>query len=158
MSSAIPTTLHPAEYTLRLSTGEAVEVSQFDSVSHPQLASPAVRAACASVLDRVPTVTREVMEAAKVGDDRALRSALKAQPSGALVMVRNHRCAQWGDCVMHGKACTTTNVRKRVGQFPECWEYEPEAKAGDEEGDARGVGTAVVHAWRGGRHALFVVG
>lgn len=158
MTSKMPLTqFHPFEYTLRLSTGETVEVSQFDSVMHQQLASPAVAAACASVLARVPRVSQEVMEAAKMGDDRALRSALRAQPAGALMMVLKPVCAMAGECAMHSRACTARNVGKRGGQFPECWEFEPDCPAGAEEGDARGAGTAIVMAWRAGRHAVIVV-
>lgn len=156
-SSQSPRTLHPAEYSLRLSTGEQVEVSEFDSERHPELADQAVRAACASVLDRVPSVPLADMEAAKVGDDRALRAALKAQPAGALQMVKGHRCSLFRECAMRSDRCSTRRVRRGRPDFPECWEFGPDGPAGDAEAGARAAGTAVVHAWRSGRYALLVI-
>lgn len=152
--SSTPRTLHPAEYRLRLATGEDVDVSEFDTERHPELADTSVRAACASVMDRVPVLSLADMEAAKAGDDRALRSALKAGPAGALQMVREHRCALWAECAMRSDRCTSRRVKRGRPDFPECWEYGAGPGAPPESGS---VGTAVVHAWRSGRHALLIV-
>lgn len=150
--------VHLVEYELGLSTGERILVAEADPGLHPGIAAGVVLAACESVVARVPRVTREVADCAKLGDDAGLKAAMKAQPAGALLKVKNHVCSQAGDCAMFTKNCSARNVKGQRGLFPECWEYEPEADAGDLDPDARGLGTAVVHAWRDGRYVLLVVG
>ena len=146
----------PNDYTLDLSSGETIIVSEFDPVHIPELKSDVVLKGCASIFAKVTRVSREMLEDAKIGYDAPLMKRLGSPPVICLMRVANPSCSMNDikECSMASDACTTKNTKKSLGLFPECFAYLPEAD--DVNDDAASVGTAIILAWRQNKYAIVV--
>lgn len=139
----------PAEYILTLSTGETIEVSEYDSGRFPILESAPDMAPVLDVLQRCAVMTRDDVESAKRGWDAALRIALRDPLSGLLKILRPD-CVHTGSCIMADKrVCTTRNVsgRKRI---PPCFEHNSDEQV-------RHLMSSIVMAWAAKRRVIVVV-
>lgn len=155
----MPSTIHPIEYPLELSTGESVLVSELDPGRIPALTDPAVLEAVSPVLSRCARMPRAALEAAKMGHSKHFEELMSTPPIGALMKLERHLCAERLDCAMAKPGCTTRNVARRgpPGRFPVCWEYEvPEGTDVAVAFTARDLAGCVVLAWRAGRIAIIV--
>lgn len=133
------------EYSLSLSTGERVDVSEYDYER-----TPAVLSLPEDVLEGCSMLAREDVESAKRGYDFVLRNSMRDPLSGMLKM-RDPVCALIRECAMADrKVCTSKNVRGRK-KLPVCWEHA------SEDLDVRAVVSSIVLAWAAGRRVILVV-
>jgi len=146
----------PNEYVLHLSTGETIQVSELDlSILG---ASPAILAHFAPLQALCTQLTRSQLEEAKGGYDEALKSKLRSPPVGCLIKNPAPVCSLIASCSMaNKKECTTKNVTKRGGKFPDCWTVETGKLQGFERAWAAELSDVVIHAWRAGRHVFVVI-
>lgn len=138
----------PDEYVLQLTTGERVEISEFAFERIPALTTELLTSV-SDVLRGCAVLSREGVEAAKLGYDVELRRTVK-EPVVGLLKVARPECAMIGTCVMADRrSCTARNVsgKKRI---PPCWEH-------GSEGAVREFVSAVVLAWAAGRRVIVVV-
>lgn len=139
----------PDEYALTLKTGERIDVSEFAFERIPVLSSLEALLPFGDVLRGCAVVSREGVEAAKMGWDAELRRTVKDPLAGLLKVVR-HECAHVGDCIMADRrVCTSKNVTGKR-RIPPCWEHAS-------EGDIQEVLTAIVLAWAAKRRVIVVV-
>ena len=137
------------EYSLKLSTGEEILVSEL--VLSVLRATPEAMREFARIRHLCAEVTPEEMEEAKIGYDRALLKKLRAGPAGCLQKNVLHVCGLVATCSMvKPSECTTRFLKKGKGKFPSCWTWASEEPMSSEVCDA------VVHAWREGRHVIVV--
>lgn len=138
----------PDEYVLTLATGERIEVSEFAYERIPFLTSELL-AAIPDVLRGCAVLSRDSVEAAKLGHDADLRRTVK-EPVVGLMKVARPECDHVGTCVMADRRfCTARNVSRKK-RIPPCWEH-------GSEGDVRELVSAVVLAWAAGRRVIVVV-
>lgn len=139
----------PDEYELTLKTGEHIEVSEFAFERIPSLAPIADLIPFADVLRGCAVLSRESVEAAKMGHDLELRKTVR-DPLAGLLKVLRPECVHIGDCIMADRrVCTSKNVTGKR-RIPPCWEHAS-------EGELQQVATAVVLAWASGRRVIVVV-
>jgi len=152
--------IHPVDYTIDLSTGEELKIAEFDPERIPEMNDPEVIIASADVLDRCTRASREALESAKRGYDTELKSLLKTPPVGALLKISSPLCSERWSCSMYNKTeCSTKNISRQGGAFPECWEAEANISIKfptDIIEASRALRTAVVHVWRHGTYAIIV--
>jgi hypothetical protein len=138
------------EYSLFISTGEHINISEFDPDLFSDIWNPSIEAAVKPVIDLCTIVSRPIVEMAKMGYDTELKSLLRS-PIGALLRLNKSVCAQIKTCPMADiKTCTTKNVSAKAGLFPICWEYYIE------DHNASSIINAIVHAWRQNRYVFFI--
>lgn len=148
------------EYSLSLTTGERIDVSELDPGLLGEEWSEAVAAAVRPLTDMCAHVPREAVEAAKLGYDTELKRLLR-DPVGCLVMLDRPVCSVIRDCPMAVREkCTTRNATARKGGlFPVCWEWQvPDDLDPVLEPAVQAAAQAIVHAWRQKRHVLVVTG
>lgn len=140
----------PDEYVLTLKTGERIEVSEFAFERIPALASVKDLIPYADVLRGCAVMSREGVEAAKMGWDAELRRTVK-DPLAGLLKVARPECSHMGDCIMADRrVCTAKNVTGKR-RIPPCWEHS------SEHVELQQVATAMVLAWAAGRRVIAVV-
>lgn len=153
--------IEPFCYHIDLTTGERIEIAEFDPEHIPSLLNPIIQEACKSIFGTCTFVERAVMEEAKRGLDTRFKKLMRSGPMGSLLKVLNPVCADTKDCVMydHGK-CTTRFIKKNVGGFPECWMGTPELSkrklSPAEFRTATAIITSIVHAWREGQRVVII--
>jgi len=155
----MPSTIYPIEYSIELSTGESVLVSELDPGRISGLLDPAVVEAATPVLNRCARMPRAALEAAKMGHSKHFEELMSTPPIGALMKLERHLCAERYECAIVKPNCTTRNVVRRgpPGRFPVCWEYEvPDGTDPVVAFMARDLAGCVVLAWRAGRIAVIV--
>jgi hypothetical protein len=124
-------------------------VAEFDPERVPSMTAE-VLALAAGTVERCTVAPRDVIEEAKRGYDMRLKPLLRASPVGSLVRVPLTLCSERGWCSMYDpNKCTTRNIKRNGGDFPGCWEADTDEKA-------RGLCTAIVHAWRQGYYPIIV--
>lgn len=138
----------PDEYVLTLATGERIEVSEFAFERIPVLAS-ADLLLHGDVLRGCAVMSRDGVEAAKMGWDVELRRTVK-DPIAGLLKVARPECVHIGTCIMADRrVCTSKNVTGKR-RIPPCWEHSS-------EGELQQVMTAIVLAWASRRRVIVVV-
>jgi hypothetical protein len=148
----------PIEYNLHLDTGEQIMICELDQETTPTLSDPIVIEFLKNLLDRCSFVTREALEEAKLGRAKPLQNQIRSTPIGALLTITKPDCDHIKDCVMADKKkCSTRNIGKSGGKFPQCWDYQLDSKIPPEPKAAvAAIGAVIVHAWREGRHVFIV--
>ena len=115
----------PFNYLITLSTGEKITVAEFDAEHIPTLRVKSVFDASKDVISRCSIVSRQVMEEAKKGLDTKFKHLLRSPPYGALLKIQSSVCSEKKLCSMYSSMkCTTKNISKNGGAFPECFEYQ----------------------------------
>lgn len=153
--------IHPVEYIIDLSTGEDLQIAEFDPNRIPEMNNPDVMCASSDILDRCTKASREILEEAKHGYDSRLKPLLRTPPVGALLKFPFPLCSERLSCSMYDKTrCSTKNIFRQGGAFPECWEAEidPLIKFSTTIIVAsRALRTAIVHSWRQGMYSIIVL-
>lgn len=145
----------PFEYTLYLSTGETLEISEID-LSIIQ-ASDQILSLCHPIISQCTFVTREELEQAKGQYDSPFKAKLRSFPPGCLTKNRNPVCSQIDSCIMADKKkCTTKNISKTGGNFPRCWTFQLDEVDSLVKFQAIELADVVIHCWREGRLVIIV--
>lgn len=140
----------PTEYSLELSTGEKIHLSEFDPELIPELADPKIVLACSHILVHATWMPRAVVEEAKRGLDTRFNLLLRTSSIGCLLKAIRPDCALRKSCQMAAPGCTLRNISGKKGKFPDCWTYEGGSLR------AEALGSAVARAWKEGRYAVMV--
>ncbi len=142
------------DYSLTLSNGERVSITEFDPARIPYMSAPEVLSAVRGLLERCTFAPREALESAKRGWDKDLLKLLRS-PEGGMARAGPPVCRLIKECAMAVPAeCT---LRSGAGRFPICWEYDPgPGLAPVVRVAAVELGTAVGNAWRAGSHPVVV--
>jgi hypothetical protein len=150
----------PFEYTLHLNTDEDLLISELDPGIVKELDDDNINKALSLVLNLCSYVTRLSVEEAKSGYSKKLTNQLRTEPVGALMKLDNPICKYIGDCSMAVKSeCTTRNIKKGFGKFPECWEYQIKHKLSDElQMVATDLSRVIIHAWKEKKYVLIISG
>jgi len=139
----------PDEYALTMKTGERIDVSEFAFERVPALASVADLVPFGDVLRGCAVMSRDGVEAAKMGWDAELRRTVKDPIAGLLKLFRPE-CVHVGTCVMADRrVCTSKNVTGKR-RIPPCWEHSS-------EGVLQEVVNSIVLAWAAKRRVIVVV-
>jgi hypothetical protein len=139
----------PDEYALTLKTGERIDVSEFAFERIPALASVKGLVPLWDVLRGCAVMSRDGVEAAKMGWDVELRRTVKDPVAGLLKLLRPE-CAHVGTCIMADRhVCTSKNVTGKR-RIPPCWEHAS-------EGELQEVVNSIVLAWAAKRRVVIVV-
>lgn len=145
----------PNRYKLRLSTGEEILVAEIDI---GMLEAPeAVLRASSIVTTLCTSISREIMEEAKMGYDTRFLKCLRSPPIGCLLRVYSPRCSLFKDCTMaNARECTTKNSTRKGGKFPSCWSYDVSYVDAEIVAEVREFCDAVIHSWRENHHVILV--
>jgi len=142
--------IYPVDYTIWLSTGEKIEIAEFDPGRIPALLDPEVLKITSELLSRCTHVPRKIMEEAKQGYDNGLKPILGTSPLGAMQKAGPPICRNIHSCAMAVKSvCTLRNYSKKK-PLPICWEFE------SDNADAIALGTAIGQAWRQGQYVIII--
>lgn len=141
--------IFPVEYSISLSTGERVDISEYDSGRFPVLEDVVAMRPVLDVLQRCAVMSREDVESAKRGWDAAFRVAMRDPVAGLLKILRPD-CVHVGSCIMADrKVCTSRNV-SGAKRIPPCFEH-------NSEGEVQRLMTSIVFAWTEKRRVIVVV-
>ena len=141
------------EYTLLASTGESILISELDPERISDLSMRSWVESNPSTLSRCTTVTREVMEQAKIGYDKPFLEALSSPPASMLFKFKGSRCAHRKSCLSwSAPSCTLDGKppKKRGLKLMQCWSYDGQTV------DESEVLNAVVRAWLDGRNVVII--
>ncbi len=137
------------EYKLRLSTGETLEVSEL--VLSIQTITPEALREFEKIRHLCTELSHDEMEEAKIGYDRVLLKKLRSSSIGCLLKNPQPVCGLIRSCSMANPSlCTTKNVGKKIGKFPNCWTWPSEEPLSSELTDT------IIHAWQVGKTVIIV--
>ncbi len=154
----IPPTI-PDEYPLKLSTGELLEISEFDAERSPALQHPEIMVAVSGLIAQCAKVPRVVMEEAKKGYDRNFLRLLRGDPRGAMIKATPPGCGLHKQCAMETSFCTLRSgpmTGKKPGLLPLCWEFAAPSVSLELRAPTIDLGTAIGQAWRRGRYVIII--
>jgi len=154
-------TVEFVEYTLSLSTGEEITVSELDPESIPCLTDPVVVRLADAVLSRCTRAPRDAIEDAKSGLPESLEAYVRTPPVGCLAKLSIPVCAELKFCVISDPVrCSTRHRSKRGGpDFPMCWTFAvPSGGTPEQSSQARDLADSIVSAWRDNRLVVIADG
>lgn len=149
------------DYTLNLSTGEVLLVSELDPERVGAMRNPEVLRHADPVLSLCTRASRAVLEDAKIGGTDALEDALGTPPEGCLLKLSVPVCRHVAgrSCSMADAGRCTTRSRDRRGpDFPVCWELDIPGGLTEASVAAGYLTSRVVSAWRELRYVIVVDG
>ena len=146
------------EYSLRLSTGEDILVSELDPASVPCMWDNGVLFLAASFLALCTQAPRAAIEDAKSGLPESLEPFLGTPPAGCLLRAPTSVCAELRFCAISDRTkCSTTYFIRKKPAFPMCWTADLLKASTPEVGSqSRDLVDSIVSAWRDGRHVVIV--
>lgn len=154
---------NPLQYELSLNTGEIIHVSEIDPEIFSELRDINIVKAISSVLDKCTKAPRDVLESAKIGGTKQLEGLLSTSPTGCLIKIEEHVCAEIRDCPMANRGlCSTRKMKKGKPNVPYCWKFNMN---GDNKKHqlpcmeavlAQHFATMIIHEWRDGRYVIIV--
>lgn len=143
------------EYSLNLSTGERIKISEIPiSTLDKNYFEAFGLAEISGVVSLCTNAPTQAMHDAKVGYTKPLEKMLRTPPVGALMKVDRPVCVNINDCAMaDSKKCTA-----RFSKFPECWEYEVynDSDLNVIKLSAKDIVRRIAIAWRDGRYVIIV--
>jgi|WetSurMetagenome_2_1015567.scaffolds.fasta_scaffold52099_4 hypothetical protein len=151
----------PLQYELSLNTGEIIHISEIDPEVFSELRDANIVKAISSILDRCTKAPRDVLELAKIGGTKQLEGLLSTSPTGCLIKIEEHICAEKKDCPMaNSELCSTRKMKKGKPKIPHCWKFNIDDKKHHlpymEAVLAQHLATAIIHEWRDGRYVIIV--
>lgn len=141
------------EYTIHLSTGETVEISEIDPKALDGFWDETLETEATELLEWCAKVSRRDMEDAKIGYDNTLKQKLRS-PIESLLRLNNPVCSSIESCSMAKRTdCTLRNMKRGIGKFPICfdWGYGRNFSSKLTE-----LSHVVIHSWRMNRFVIFV--
>lgn len=133
------------EYTLKLSTGESVEFAEIDlAIQSPDVCEFISHSPLCS---RITKCSREDIEAAKLGYDKALRLHIKSPPKIMLLKTTPEYCYLRHDCSSFSSDVCTLKTKKAI---PDCFEFD------HSEPIASQVMTELTRFWKNNMHAVII--
>lgn len=140
------------EYNIDLSTGENIKIAEFDSVTNKFIWNHEEE--LHELLNIITKCNRKTIEDAKKGYSKDFEKSMKAPPYGCLLKLKKPICSEKNDCVSYKpKTCTTKNIKKKLGQFPDCWNFWFEDEVPYQ---IRLFANRVIHYWREGFYVVIV--
>ncbi len=152
--------IYPIEYSIRLTTNEVIDISEYDYELVPILKDEQVVLNGHDFLRFCPTISREILEELKRGYDTRFKSLMRKPPVSSLLNLERKFCRIREDCTMHNlRNCTTKRLMGGKIDFPICFEHEPPKFISEEiQSLVSALGTSIVHAWRQNRIAVLING
>lgn len=140
------------EYELTISTGETIRISELDPDRIPDGDVKTWITSNPQALSRCTKVSRAGIEAAKRGDDSALKIAMMGPPEAMMIKLGRRKCSERKYCLSWDPSSCTSEGKKlnRKVELLRCWSY-----GGEEPGENEAM-NAIVRAWSEGRHVVLV--
>lgn len=150
--------IYPVEYSIRLTTNEVIDISEYDYELVPVLKDERVVLNGHDFLRFCPTISREVLEELKRGYDTRFKGIARKPPMSALLNIESKFCRIREECTMYNlKSCTANRILGGKIDFPICFEYEPPKFISEEiQSIVSALGTSIVHAWKQNRIVVLV--
>lgn len=128
------------DYSMEISSGETLKIVEII----PELVSiEEFNKLPKHIHSLIPQVPKEIMESAKIGDDRQFIKLLKTQPIGCLLKIEKKRCVHSKNCAMYDEYPCTISIKRKYLNL--CWDSE--------NGN---LATEIIRHWRNNTNVIYV--